>query len=167
MSSLPLSGPDAHILIAAAVYATALLAWLGVEDALTRRLRRLPMALLALPPLPLALWLPVPGLSFVERLAGAAIGLALALAVRLLLRKREPPALGGGDVRLLGAIGLWTGLSGIADAATVGLLLTLIVALPLALRRRSLRFGLPLGPGLALGAMATLWLQTAWACGWL
>lgn len=166
--TLPLSGIDAWLMETAAVYATALLLWLGIEDARSRRLRQPVMAMLGLPALALGWALPVPGLGLTERLLGALLGLAVGLAVRLLLggRKRKGgPLLGGGDVRLLAAMGLWTGLGGMADAAAVGLILTLLAALPRALMRRSIRFGMPLGPGLAIGTALEIWLQTAWACG--
>lgn len=93
------------------------------------------------------------GASLVERLAGGMAGfLALALLAAAYSRLRGREGLGGGDPKLLGAIGLWTGWI----ALPAILLIASLCGLALALARRSdMADRMPFGSLLA--AAAILW----------
>lgn len=76
-------------------------------------------------------------------------------------------ALGLGDVKLMGAAGLWLGLEGVLTALTVGafagLLHGVLYAFYLALKNRAKpnfhRLAIPAGPGFAVGIVASaLWI---------
>lgn len=97
---------------------------------------------------------------FIAPLIGAAVGfLSLWLTALLyrLLRGRE--GMGGGDPRLLGAIGAWTGWTGLPSVVLwAGLAGLSIAAAQLVLRRKvALDDRLPFGVFLAIGAWLT-WL---------
>ena len=92
---------------------------------------------------------------------GAALGLALGWALaeggELLFRKE---ALGGGDVKLLAAVGAWGGLTGAWDCLMIGAFLGTLYAASLLLRGKVKRGDpIPFGPFLAAGAALNLfWL---------
>lgn len=96
-----------------------------------------------------------PGLA----LAGAAAGLVAFTGVALL----RPGALGGGDVKLMGAAGLYLGYPGVLVAMTAGFMLAAVVAAVLLLtgvRRRQdlIPFAPFLATGILLARLATPWL---------
>jgi leader peptidase (prepilin peptidase)/N-methyltransferase len=104
------------------------------------------------------------------RLAAAAIGAAAAWAVLLALHEICPRAMGFGDVRFAGLIGLHLGWLGLAQVP-VGLIVAFVLGAVsglglLALGRRNWRTQIPFGPFLAAGALVTvLWggpLVHAW-----
>lgn len=93
--------------------------------------------------------------SFNDRLIGGAAGLVVLLALAMIYRRlRSREGLGGGDPKLLGAIGLWLGWLVLPSVLLVAALLGLAVAIPGGLRasRR-----LPFGSMLAIAA----WLVAA------
>ncbi len=99
---------------------------------------------------------PAPG----QAIAGAIMGYAVLWAFNVLwqrLRKRS--GLGGGDCKLLAALGAWVGLQGlplvVAPAATAGALTGLIM---IALGRASFQTEFPFGPLLAAAGVLTLFL---------
>lgn len=103
------------------------------------------LALVATPWLPCSLW---------ERLAAGA-GALLVLTLLAILGRG---ALGGGDVKLMGVLGLWLGINGIVRTASVGFMLGgayALVMLLLRLRKRKDYFAF--GPFLIIGAVVA-WL---------
>lgn len=93
-------------------------------------------------------------------IAGAIAGYAFLWTVNLIwrtLRKRD--GLGGGDFKLLAALGAWVGLKGlplvVAPAAIVGAAVGLIL---IAAGRASLSDEIPFGPFLAAGGVLTLFI---------
>ena len=143
---------------AVAMIWAALLGWqlllLGLLDLRHFWLPNRLTALLAISGLAHGLWLygATTGLLF-EVLAGGALGFSgltvVALAYRQ-LRGRE--GLGGGDAKLLGAIGLWIGPVGVVSTLLGGSLIALVaaVALLVAGRKIGAQTSLPLGSALAL-----------------
>ncbi|MEU4806092.1 A24 family peptidase [Actinosynnema sp. NPDC023587] len=129
-----------------------LLSWLVVLFAVTDyRHRRLPDALTlpAYPVLALVLWFAGADLG------RSVIGCLLFFGVHWAVHRWRPSALGGGDVKLAGALGAVLGaVSWLAlpVAAGVASAITLVGAL-----RRS-RCGLPHGPGLT----GATWLTSVW-----
>lgn len=94
-----------------------------------------------------------------DRLAAGLSGFALLWAVAFVYRRvRGWDGLGGGDPRLLGAIGAWVGLAGLPAVLLGAALAGLAWALFLRLRGRALSAttALPFGPFLALAAWAVL-----------
>lgn len=93
-------------------------------------------------------------------LLGAAFGYgALALIAWLYKRARGREGLGGGDPRLLGAIGAWVGWQGLASVLVWACVAGLSVAAAMLITRRRLPEDqkLPFGTFLAIGAWMT-WL---------
>jgi len=129
-----------------------LLAWLGVLlAAADLRCGRLPDALTlpAYPAVAVALW--SAGADPGRALGGCLVFLAAHLAVRRLRRS----ALGGGDVKLSGALGAVLGAvswQALPVAAAVASAITLVVAV------RWPADGLPHGPGL----VGATWLTSVW-----
>jgi leader peptidase (prepilin peptidase)/N-methyltransferase len=94
--------------------------------------------------------------AFVRALAAAAAAFAVAYAVAAI----SPAALGFGDVKLLGLLGLllgWFGWGVLLAGVFLGLLTGALVSLALlATRRAGWRTALPFGPPLMLGAVLAL-----------
>lgn len=94
-------------------------------------------------------------------LAGAAAGSALLWLVEITyLRLRGIHGLGRGDAKLLGAIGMWTGLAGIPPVLLIASLAGILsVALRAALKRQPLsgQSMIAFGPWIALGGYI-VWL---------
>ena len=98
--------------------------------------------------------------QFIDHLIGAAVGfLALAALGALYKRLRGREGLGGGDARLLAAIGAWVGWAGLPTVLVWGSAAGLSWVVARAVARRALRRDepLPYGVCLALGAWLT-WL---------
>ena len=74
-----------------------------------------------------------------ESVLGAVIGYALPVVVSLLIVWRNKEAFGGGDIKLLSAIGAWLGVEGLLYVIVLSSVLGLFYALMM--RRRSLAFG--------------------------
>jgi leader peptidase (prepilin peptidase)/N-methyltransferase len=94
--------------------------------------------------------------AFVRALAGAAAAFAVAYAVAAV----SPAALGFGDVKLLGLLGLllaWFGWGVLLAGVFLGLLTGALVSVVLlAARRAGWRTALPFGPPLLVGAVLAL-----------
>jgi leader peptidase (prepilin peptidase)/N-methyltransferase len=97
-------------------------------------------------------WLPV---SYPQALLGLGLGAGLLIAViygYYFLTRRE--GMGGGDVKLLGMIGVFTGWQGVLFTIFMGSLLGSLVGIPWALsRKKGMQAAIPFGPFLALGAL--------------
>ncbi|WP_446830391.1 prepilin peptidase [Candidatus Foliamicus sp.] len=100
-----------------------------------------------------------------QAVAGAIAGYAALWAINQLwriLRKRD--GLGRGDMKLVAALGAWTGISGLPLIVGLSAWAGLAVGLTLIVRgRATLSHPLPFGPFLAAGGMiAILWGPKAW-----
>ncbi|WP_440958849.1 hypothetical protein ACFELO_01705 [Oceanicaulis sp. LC35] len=98
-----------------------------------------------------------PGLSLVEMVISAALAAGILGLAGLYGRlRRGQMGLGGGDIVLAGALGLWCAPVTAALGVALGAGLTLLVAL---LRAADGQSRLPFGPGLAAGFLLALGLQ--------
>jgi leader peptidase (prepilin peptidase)/N-methyltransferase len=89
-------------------------------------------------------------LSYLDYLIGGASGFLLFLLITVLSRGR----MGGGDIKLMGVIGLVIGWKGVALTTLIGSILGTVVTLLLILVRITKRENpLPFGPYLAVGAL--------------
>lgn len=99
-----------------------------------------------------------PRLSWVDSLLGILLGgglLYLVAAGYSFLRRKE--GLGGGDIKLLGMIGAFTGWPGVVFTVLVASVSGTIIALPLMWRKgKGMGAMVPFGPFLALGAACYL-----------
>ncbi len=96
------------------------------------------------------------------QLADSAAGLALGIVV--LFPAFACHWLGAGDVKLMGGIGAFVGVSGVLRAAFYASLAGTLLALVFVVHARLARPGgrarsLPYGIAIALGALATVWLD--------
>jgi leader peptidase (prepilin peptidase)/N-methyltransferase len=149
---IALGGFGAALLLLALLDARHL--WL--PDAIT-----LPLALAGLAAGPGALAL-LPGPSLLERVAGAVLGFAaLELLRRAYRALRGREGLGGGDPKLLGAIGAWLGVAALPGVVLVAALLGLGWAGVQALRGLPAGGEAPIPLGTALAVAALLWLAVA------
>jgi leader peptidase (prepilin peptidase)/N-methyltransferase len=107
-------------------------------------------------------------LSPFEILAGGVLGAGMLLTVRYFgNRHYKQDTLGLGDVKLLGAAGLWLGPEGVVIAMTMGafagLMHGIAVGLARAFKTKSKpdfhRLMIPAGPGFCIGIAATLFWQ--------
>ena len=96
---------------------------------------------------------------------GIIVGTTVWLLCRLYARVRNFEGLGLGDVKLLGASGIWIGIAGVPIQLLVASLTALAAAgvLRLAGHAMTRQTSLPFGPFLALGLLTTLCIQEA---GW-
>jgi leader peptidase (prepilin peptidase) / N-methyltransferase len=92
---------------------------------------------------------------------GIIVGTTVWLLRRLYARVRKFEGLGLGDVKLLGASGIWIGIGGVPMQLLVASLAALAAAgvLRLAGHAMTRQTSLPFGPFLALGLLTTLALQ--------
>ena len=99
-------------------------------------------------------------------LEGLIIGAILFVLRWLYFRLRGHHGLGLGDVKLLAASAVWTGMAGIPMQLLVGSITALIAAVTLHATGHTMtrQTALPFGPFLALGLLVTLALQQQ---GWL
>ena len=74
-----------------------------------------------------------------ESVLGAVVGYVLPVVVSLFIVWRNKDAFGGGDIKLLSAIGAWLGIEGLLYVIAVASILGLVYAV--ICRRRSLAFG--------------------------
>jgi leader peptidase (prepilin peptidase)/N-methyltransferase len=102
--------------------------------------------------------------AFARALAAAAVAFGVPYAVAAI----SPAALGLGDVKLLGLLGLvlgWFGWGVLLAGVFLGLLTGAVVSLALlAARRAGWRTALPFGPPLLLGAVLALLAESAACC---
>jgi len=104
-------------------------------------------------------WFAAPG-AILDNVAGAALGFVLFAAVAAAYRRwRGREGLGGGDAKLLAALGAWVGLSGLPSVVLIGSLAALAGALAARALRRggALHDRVPFGPALALAGWL-VWL---------
>lgn len=101
----------------------------------------------------------LPGTALVtplDSLAGALLGYGLFRGVAFLYRRwRGRDGLGGGDAKLLAALGAWLGLDGIAPVILIGATLALGFAIARGLRRGE--EAIAFGPWLAAAGTLLLW----------
>ncbi len=105
----------------------------------------------------LVYWLPV---TYRDALIGLVLGAGLLTAViygYYFLTGKQ--GMGGGDVKLLGMIGVFTGWEGVLFTIFMGSLIGTMFGIPWAfLRKKDLKAAIPFGPFLALGALIyVLW----------
>lgn len=103
-----------------------------------------------------------PAAAVATAVAGGLLGFGILASVAALYRRvRGVEGLGGGDARLLGAIGVWVGWQGIATVLLGAALLALALAGALRLAGRGPGAGdaVPFGPFLCAAAFATLMLR--------
>ena len=98
------------------------------------------------------------GMSWKSALLGGAIGYGVFLILALIgNRLVGPGALGGGDVKLAGFVGMVTGFPLVIEALMLGVLCGGVISLLLLITRvRSLRDPVPYGPFLIVGAWVTM-----------
>lgn len=105
------------------------------------------------------------------RATGAALGFALLAAIAAWYRwRRGRDGLGGGDPKLLAAIGAWTGPAAVPVVMTAAALLGLILVAAARMTGRRVGSGDPLPLGALLAACAwPIWLALPWLAtrGWL
>lgn len=141
--------------------ATCVMGWLLLAlAAIDIRTRRLPdMLNLALALSGLAVTAMIDTNLIVEHLAAAAIGYAALVAVELAYRQlRGRDGLGRGDSKLLGAIGAWVGLQGLAACLFVAAASAIVFILVASrVRKTEIRgdMAIAFGPFLALGGWLT------------
>ncbi|MDY6267817.1 MAG: A24 family peptidase [Selenomonadaceae bacterium] len=87
--------------------------------------------------------------SLFSALAGAMLGGGLLFLVRVVSRG----GIGGGDVKLAAALGIWTGISGILPALFLAFLLGSVWGVVLLLRGCGRKAKLPFGPCLSIGGI--------------
>ena len=112
-----------------------------------------------------ALALPGPG----QAIAGAIAGYAALWIVNLVWRvARKRDGLGAGDLKLVAALGAWTGLNAIPLIVGISAIAGLAAGLTLILRGRA-RFSdeIPFGPFLAAGGILTFFLGPQAILAWL
>ena len=122
----------------------ALLLRLSVDDIRTGFLRNKWVALLAAAGLVMVLFGQVALLSAVS---GALLGGGGLFVVRVL----SHGGVGGGDVKLAAALGIWTGFEGILPALFIAFLLGSLWGIVLLLRGSGRKAKLPFGPCLSVG----------------
>lgn len=100
----------------------------------------------------LVYWLPV---TYKDSLLGLVLGSGLLVAViygYYFLTKKQ--GMGGGDVKLLGMIGVFTGWQGVLFTIFAGSLAGTLFGLPWAfVQKKTMKAAIPFGPFLALGAL--------------
>ncbi len=157
---LPLSAAAAGVVdeaawaVCGAGWALLALAWIDAEWMLLPDALTLPLLLAGLA---VTGWLDPAALP--ERAAAAGLGWAGLAAVSWVYRRvRGRDGLGEGDGKLLGALGAWVGLAGLADVLLGAALAGLGWAGLLAMRGRRMRAttALPFGPFLAAAGWAVL-----------
>lgn len=98
------------------------------------------------------------GLPALDRLWGMSLGYALPMLFNMAYRRvRARDALGQGDAKLLAAIGLWVGLTALADVWIIASALLLVYTVGLMFDDRAvmrLNVGIPFGPFLVLSTNA-------------
>lgn len=102
--------------------------------------------------------------ALLQSLQGAAIGFGLCWATAAIgerLFKKE--AMGGGDIKLLAAVGAWSGGLGAFDCLMVGSLLGSVYGVGLMARRRIRRSDpIPFGPFLSAAAVFNFFCRLPW-----
>lgn len=130
------------------------LAWIDAEWMILPDVLTLPLLLAGLA----AVWW-FDGEELADRAAAAGLGwLALWVVATVYRRVRGRDGLGEGDAKLLGAIGAWVGLAGVADVLLGAALAGLAWAGVLRLRGQTMSAttALPFGPFLALAGWAVM-----------
>lgn len=85
------------------------------------------------------------------------LGMVVVSVPMLLLALAAPGSIGGGDIKLAGAAGLYLGPAGVVEGSVVGFLLAGVCgAILLLSKRKTLRDEFPLGPFLAAGYLGVL-----------
>jgi leader peptidase (prepilin peptidase) / N-methyltransferase len=131
------------------------LAWIDQEHFLLPDVITVPLAVAGLA----IAWLIDPT-TILDHVIGAAAGFVLFSVMAWLYRAlRHRDGLGGGDAKLLGALGTWVGWQGLPTIVLYAAVSGLALALILAARGRHIELGhrLPFGPHLCLGGWL-VWL---------
>jgi leader peptidase (prepilin peptidase)/N-methyltransferase len=136
-------------------WALLTLAWIDQDHFLLPDVITLPLTLAGIA----VAWLIDPA-PVLDHVIGAAAGFALFMAVAWLYRRlRQRDGLGGGDAKLLGALGAWVAWQGLPTIVLYAAVSGLALALILAARGQRIELGrrLPFGPHLCLGGWL-VWL---------
>ncbi len=140
---------------AALGWALLTLAWIDQEHFLLPDVITLPLAVAGLA----VAWFIDPA-SILDHVIGAVTGFAFFTAIAWFYRNwRRRDGLGGGDAKLLGALGAWVGWQGLPTVVLYAAVSGLALALILTARGRRVELGhrLPFGPHLCLGGWL-VWL---------
>lgn len=140
---------------AALGWALLTLAWIDHEHFLLPDVITVPVALAGLA----VAWFIDPA-TILDHVIGAVAGFGLFMAIAWLYRVlRRRDGLGGGDAKLLGALGAWVGWQGLPSTVLYAAVSGLALALILAARGQRIELGgrLPFGPHLCLGGWL-VWL---------
>jgi leader peptidase (prepilin peptidase)/N-methyltransferase len=107
----------------------------------------------------LAIYDPIRLYGWQEPVYGFFAGLVGSWAFReAVYRIKGVEAMGLGDVKLFGAVGVWVGIEGVVSAALLGSILTLLVIAVrwVWTRQGSLKDEIPFGPGICAGFLITV-----------
>jgi leader peptidase (prepilin peptidase)/N-methyltransferase len=142
------------LLFGAAVATAVVLAWIDLDQGFLPDVLLLALAALGVA---LAAVTPEMGSGWQDRALAAAIGGGALYGLRWIWRRwRGVEAVGLGDVKLFGVIGLWVGVTDLPIVVTVGAAVTLAGALSVGKIDRAQ--AVPLGPGMLAALIAVaLW----------
>ncbi|MFN3228614.1 MAG: prepilin peptidase [Asticcacaulis sp.] len=108
-------------------------------------------------------------IPLMDQMIGAVVGFAVLAGIAALFQRvRGYAGLGGGDARLLAALGVWIGWRGLAYALLIAAVSALFFAGTQSLIQRTrldLKDRLPFGPFLALGGFS-VWVAARLVQGW-
>ena len=92
--------------------------------------------------------------TYADSLGGVLVGAGLLFAIAKSYELIRREGLGGGDIKLLGMIGAFCGIEGVVFSLVSGSLLGTLAGLPLMLiKGEGMKYALPFGPFLSLGAL--------------
>ncbi|MBF0476122.1 MAG: prepilin peptidase [Deltaproteobacteria bacterium] len=115
---------------------------------------------IAVPGIPLGMLAAVvlPGITFIDSLWGVLLGGGILFAVGWIYKRISGiEGMGFGDVELLAMIGAFVGPRGVVVTILVSALLGSIIGLTvMAIQKRDLKYAIPYGPFLSIGAIAYL-----------
>lgn len=104
----------------------------------------------------------VPGLGLIQSVVGAAVGFGLFFSFAWLYEKMSKRSgLGGGDIKLLAAIGAFVGPAGVMNTVLMSSILGSIIGIMVGLRQKDKQImmtAIPYGPFLVVGGLYSYWI---------
>lgn len=91
-----------------------------------------------------------------EAIAAALLGGILLYIVQII----SHGGLGGGDVKFAFVLGLWLGIDGILIALFMSTVFASIVGVIILIKCKNLKFAIPFGPFMSLGALVTFFFKS-------